>query len=471
MYISVAYQPRNELSEDRTKISDPLIDEAACSRDAQLMQKLGLNVVRVYEVDPSKNHDACMKAFSDAGLYLLLDIATPKFSINRKDPEYDTRLYDAYTKTVDAFAKYDNVLAFVAGNEVTNDKTNTLASAYVKAAVRDVKKFIKSTQKRYIPVGYASNDDEYIRDAIKDYFACGEADEQVDFYGVNMYEWCGESTFQKSGYADRTKEFAKYNKPVFLSEYGCNLVTPRQFTEVEAIYGPDMTDVWSGGVVYEWSQENNNYGLVKISNNDAQPLEDYRNLQQVLSKVNPKGVKMDAVSEQPTPECPGQNDNWKASTKLPPTPSQGACQCMQDNLSCVASDKVSNSSGGNSSSSALGDQIDTLCGMVSCEDISGNAEKGKYGAYSFCSGTEKLSWLYNLYTQKNKDGNCDFNGYAQSVSPSRNDLDSCSNIQADMSGTSSHDDSNSNDAAALSLQSYPLTTWVTAAALLVFAAR
>ncbi|KAG2220739.1 hypothetical protein INT45_007351 [Circinella minor] len=440
----VAYQPRDGHTTDGNKdaIADPLADTTACARDAQLMQKLGLNVVRVYEVDPSKNHDQCMKSFADAGLYLLLDIATPKFSINRKTPEYDTRLYNAYRKTIDAFTKYDNMLAFIAGNEVTNDNTNTLASAYVKAAVRDMKKYIKTTKKNYIPVGYASNDDEFIREAIKDYFVCGDEDEQADFFGVNMYEWCGDSTYEKSGYADRTKEFANYHKPVFLSEYGCNLVTPREFTDVEALYGPQMTDVWSGGVVYEWSQENNNYGLVKIQDGKVELMEDYNYLQKELAKVNPKGVNMDAVSEnQQGPQCPDQTENWKVSTKLPPTPSDGACSCMLDTLSCTASDQVSNTMSGNSS--AVGDQIDMLCGLVSCDEISGDAENGRYGAFSYCSGTEKLSYLYNLYIQENKDGKCEFEGNAQITTPKRKDVKHCADIKTSMdsSGGDSSDQS------------------------------
>lgn len=123
-----------------------------------------------------------MKSFADAGIYLLLDIATPHFSINRKSPEYGVHLYDAYKGTVDAFAKYDNVVGFIAGNEVTNDKTNTQASAYVKAALRDIKHYIKNSKQRSIPVGYASNDDEYIRDDIKDYFNCGDVESQVCAY-------------------------------------------------------------------------------------------------------------------------------------------------------------------------------------------------------------------------------------------------------------------------------------------------
>ncbi|KAK4515420.1 uncharacterized protein ATC70_010365 [Mucor velutinosus] len=432
----VAYQPRGQVSDNTP---DPLTDATACARDAPLMAELGTNVLRVYEVDPRKDHDACMKIFADAGIYLLLDIATPHFSINRKSPEYGVHLYDAYKGTVDAFSKYDNLVGFIAGNEVTNDKTNTQASAYVKAALRDIKHYIKNSKQRNIPVGYASNDDEYIRDDIKDYFNCGDVESQADFFGVNLYEWCGVSTFEKSGFKDRTKEFENYSKPVFLSEYGCNLVTPRGFTEVAAIYGPEMTDVWSGGVVYEWTQENNRYGLVKIATSgEAEVLPDYTNLKEQMDKVKPKGVKMDAYNDQrPASNCPAISANWKAASELPPTPSGGACECMVQNMNCVASDKVSNIPG-QTGNSTLGSQLDTMCGLVSCAEISGDAEKGVYGAFSFCSPRDKLSWLYNLRAKESMKVSptdfCNFNGLGQEISPKRNDLTACAKIAPNMEG-------------------------------------
>ncbi|RCH81044.1 1,3-beta-glucanosyltransferase gas1, partial [Rhizopus stolonifer] len=426
----VAYQPRTQMSTVEKTI-DPLAEPEACARDAPLMAKLGTNVLRVYEVDPRKNHDACMKSFADAGIYLLLDIATPRFSVNRKVPEYGIQLYEAYKATVNAFTKYDNLFGFIAGNEVTNDKTNTQASAYVKASLRDIKAYVKSASNRAIPVGYASNDDEFIRDDIKDYFNCGEPETQADFFGINLYEWCGTSTFQKSGFKDRTRELENYSKPVFLSEYGCNLVTPRPFTEVAAIYGPEMTGIWSGGVVYEWTQENNRYGLVRITDSgEAELLEDYNNLKQQMEKTKPIGVKMDAYNEKkPESNCPAISATWKASSSLPPTPSYGACECMVQNMKCVASDKVT-SIPGEVGNSTLGSQLDTMCGMVSCAEISGDAEKGVYGAFSFCSARDKLSWLYNLKTKelKQSTGACDFNGLGQEMIPKRNDLASCAKI-------------------------------------------
>lgn len=56
--------------------SDPLVDSAQCSRDASLMQELGVNAIRVYHVDASSDHDDCMSAFADAGIYLFVDLDT-----------------------------------------------------------------------------------------------------------------------------------------------------------------------------------------------------------------------------------------------------------------------------------------------------------------------------------------------------------------------------------------------------------
>ncbi|CAO3644654.1 unnamed protein product [Cunninghamella blakesleeana] len=440
----VAYQPRGDENN-----RDPLADTNACTRDAELMKNLGMNVVRVYEINLDKDHDACMKAFEDAGLYLLLDIATPKNSVNRKTPEYDVKLYNAYKDTVAKFAKYPHVLGFIAGNEVTNDKTNTEASAFVKAVIRDMKTFLRKTGARAIPVGYASNDDEFIRDDIKDYFVCGDTeDAKADFYGLNLYEWCGDSSFEKSGYSDRTKELENFGKPVFLSEYGCNLVRPRPFSEVETLYGSQMTSVWSGGVAYEWSQENNEYGLVKVTGTTVEPLQDYTNLQKTLKNVNPQGVKMDDYNPSSSSiNCPSVKATWKATNDLPPTPSEGACSCMRDNLSCTVSDAINQST----TNSTLGNQLDTMCGLVSCADISNT--NNTYGKFSFCSPQDKLSYLYNLYTKdKPAKTACDFNGYAKQASPKRKDLDTCASIPANMDGnlqSNTPNNSNSNSMATI----------------------
>ena len=60
-----------------------LVDGDQCRIDAKLIGQLGANVIRVYTVDPTLNHDECMKAFSDQGIYVIIDMSTPTYSINR----------------------------------------------------------------------------------------------------------------------------------------------------------------------------------------------------------------------------------------------------------------------------------------------------------------------------------------------------------------------------------------------------
>lgn len=233
---------------------------AGCARDIPHLLAVRTNLISVYSVNPELDHSSCMSALADAGIYVLLDLANTTYSINRADPAWNTALYDHYTAVIDEFQSYNNILGFVVGNEVANNANTSTADAFVKAAARDMKAYIAEKNYRAIPVGYAADDDADIRYQVAEYFDCGEASSAIDFYGLNNYEWCGASTFAGSGYQARTEEFASWNIPVFLSEYGCNQVEPRVFTEVQAIFGPDMTGVWSGGVVFEYFQDTNDYG-------------------------------------------------------------------------------------------------------------------------------------------------------------------------------------------------------------------
>jgi hypothetical protein len=201
-----------------------------------------------------------MRMLSDAGIYVLADLSAPQQSIDSNDPSWNTELYARYVSVVDAMTKYSNTLGFFAGNEVVDAPNNTAAAPFVKAAVRDIKAYIKAQGYRDIGVGYAMDDNQYVRAPAVEYFDCGSLDDTVDFWGYNVYEWCGDSTYQASGYEARTKQFLNYNKPAIFAEYGCNAVEPRPFTEVLALYGPQMSPVWSGGVVYMYFQEANDFG-------------------------------------------------------------------------------------------------------------------------------------------------------------------------------------------------------------------
>ncbi|CAG8952520.1 hypothetical protein HYFRA_00009624 [Hymenoscyphus fraxineus] len=389
---------------------DPLADEPGCTRDVPLLKELGVNVIRVYAINVTLNHDPCMKLLNDAGIYVIQDLSNPKNSIVRTAPKWDINLFATYAGVIDELAGYTNTLGFFAGNEVSNDLTNTDASAFVKAAVRDSKAYIKNKGYRPMGVGYATNDDAAIRDDMTAYFNCGDPSESIDFWGYNIYSWCGDSSFTESGYDKRTEEFRTFNVPSFFAEYGCNTVQPHPFTEVAEIFGPKMTDVFSGGIMYMFHQEANDYGVVTIKDGQAIKHPRFEALKKQMTAVNPKNTpasEYNIVNTKPS-DCP-TSSTWKASSNLPPIANSEACDCMVASLTCTANSGLT----GNQTAELFA----SVCGMdpKACAGIQANGTTGVYGAYSMCTGSQQLSWAFDQYykNQNRASTSCSFNGNAK----------------------------------------------------------
>ncbi|KFY63894.1 hypothetical protein V496_03602 [Pseudogymnoascus sp. VKM F-4515 (FW-2607)] len=415
---------------------DPLSNTAACQRDVPLLEKLGANVIRTYAIDPTADHTACMKLLDDAGIYVISDLGQPNLSINRETPEWNLDLYDRYTSVVDSLSKYSNVIGYFAGNEVTSNSSYTPASAFVKAAIRDTKAYIKKAGYS-TPVGYAADDDAGTRARVAAYFNCGDAADTIDFWGYNIYSWCDPSTYVTSGYKNHTETFASYNVPVFFAEYGCNEGSasgdaPRVFNEVAALYGTDMSKVFSGGIVYEFFQETNDYGLVSLSGTTVTKLKDYDNFSTKIHAVTPSAINSASYSPTNTAgqACPTVNDDWKvAATGLPPTPNKSVCTCMTSSLKCVAKPNLP--------ADDLPKLFSSVCGLSStaCSGFASDTAKGVYGAYLGCSDLDKLSNAFNAYylEQDSADTACDFGGSASLVAaPSA--ASSCGSIIASATG-------------------------------------
>jgi 1,3-beta-glucanosyltransferase GAS1 len=72
-----------------------------------------------------------------------IDLSLPvNGSIDRLAPSWSTNLLNLYIQSIDAFSKYDNVLAYNVGNEVVIAPNGTAAAAYIKAAARDIKAYL-----------------------------------------------------------------------------------------------------------------------------------------------------------------------------------------------------------------------------------------------------------------------------------------------------------------------------------------
>jgi hypothetical protein len=118
------------------------------------------------------------------------------------------------------------------------------------------------------------------------------------------------------------------------SEYGCIKVQPRLFSDVAALYSSDMTPVYSGGLIYEYSWEGINdnssqagFGIIDVSGSSTKERPDFTALQDAFQKTPIPSGNGGYQSENKASTCPGEGPHWKANTSLPSIP-KGAVKFM-----------------------------------------------------------------------------------------------------------------------------------------------
>ena len=307
------------------------------------MQSLGVNTIRIYNLDPTINHDMCVSIFNSVGIYMLIDVNSP-LPNQSLDPgnlasSYSSTYLNHIFAVVEAFKNYPNTLGFFGGNEVMNTpSTGQTVPPYLRAVTRDLKDYIAKNSPRMIPVGYSAADVSEILTDSWAYLSCdinGDSKDpsRIDFFGLNSYSWCGPTSptanYQASSYDKLITNFGNTSIPIFFSEYGCNKVEPRVFDEVPVLYG-NMTSVMSGGLVYEYYQEtDNNFGLVAFyDNGTSQLLVDYDNLQKQYNSLDIKALESmnSSATNIQSPKCSSSllsSGTFNSSFTLPSIPSGG----------------------------------------------------------------------------------------------------------------------------------------------------
>lgn len=111
-----------------------------------------------------------------------------------------------------------------------------------------------------------------------------------------------------------------------LSEFGCITNPPRDFGEIQALYSSEMTGVYSGGLVYEYTEESDNagYGLVNVAGSTATPIQPgFNNLKNMLAANVPSGSGGYKANGQYFADCPAFSSSWnvKVGNGLPALPS------------------------------------------------------------------------------------------------------------------------------------------------------
>ncbi|KXX77407.1 hypothetical protein MMYC01_206065 [Madurella mycetomatis] len=286
---------------------DPLADAKQCAADAVLMRNLGVNTIYVYSIDPEQDHDGCMEEFANQGIYVWLNLGDfPRATDSlQQEPQWTASQYSWWTMCMDSIAGFDNVLAFGIAQQTINESPNsTVVAPSLKAAARDVRAYRDARGYRAIPLSYSAGEEEQFQLLTAEYLTCGDTDETIDIFALNIFDGCEEADYDRL--YDRYRDF---HIPLIVSESGCaDQSGRRDFEEVALTYNDKFQEVFSGSSVYEWSEKDDGMGLVQYPN-DANlgfptTLPHFRTLSSIYASV-PTGTP--AVSYTPSnsaPSCP-----------------------------------------------------------------------------------------------------------------------------------------------------------------------
>ncbi|KAJ7096582.1 1,3-beta-glucanosyltransferase [Mycena belliarum] len=425
--------PDNPLNQPSTSV-DNLANAAGCTRDVPVLQKLGVNAIRAYAANSSLNHDACMSMLSGAGIYVILDLTLPlNGSIDTTQPAWSTNTLDQYLRTIDAFEKYDNILAYNIGNEVIGPSA-TQSAPFVMAAARDIRAYLNSISSSAL-VGYAAIDGpaQFV-DNSAHYLACDRsatsATASIDLFGLNNYEWCGDAA--NTTFDGLNSRFADYDVAAYFSEFGSENCSPkpRLWTEVPVMFSAPMANTWSGGLAFSYFSaisRGHEFGMAAVSpdNTSITTNADFEILAAKFNNITflNTPAQGSASSAKPSACPPTDMARWPVATTLPPTPDDAACGCLASALSCVFRPPRADYM------VLVGELIGVACELAissggSCAEISSNGTSGAYGRLAMCDPTIKLSYVFSQYYELNRRATkaCNFSGNAtlNSAAPNTN---------------------------------------------------
>ncbi|MCP3966368.1 MAG: hypothetical protein GY750_09465 [Lentisphaerae bacterium] len=248
-----------------------------------------INAIRVYQVDPKKDHSLVMSFLAGKGIYVMVGMVTggPNATcIYARSGNKNFNLTTACFRVVDVakeFNKYPNVLCYSVSNEVlaqpfssdpTGGGSDPRAASYVKAVIRYLKSYQQLSGTRYIPVGLVLRDDpSFTMDAMS-YYVSGLYSVRADFIGYNCYRWAGGTDQGRIDAYSLLYTFlepiAKY-VPIMLTEYGSMKCADqkgvRLWSQVPYLFGnkmvknKNMGDVLAGGFAFRFFEKTEGFGL------------------------------------------------------------------------------------------------------------------------------------------------------------------------------------------------------------------
>jgi hypothetical protein len=121
----------------------------------------------------------------------LKGVSTPSCGIDRMNPQSSyspTTVFDFF-QAVDAMAIFPNTVGIIAASQVVDNAASLPATPFIKAIVRDLKKYMqiqhKNGRKRVPPIGYDSARTTW-DETISKYLCSGDASSSIDFWTVSF---------------------------------------------------------------------------------------------------------------------------------------------------------------------------------------------------------------------------------------------------------------------------------------------
>jgi len=163
-------------------------------------------------------------------------------------------------EVIEQTSMFPNILGYPVWAGALNVNAAVKFCTVVRAAVRDCKEYLRDRELRQVPVGVCVPDLAHLRKPSQQFYTAGSPDDRADFFAFNCFSWAGDhSSFMISGYESLVRTLGDVPVPMFFSEYGTAMIQPRSFTEVDCLYSPDMTGVFSGGVVYTYMRSEDDH--------------------------------------------------------------------------------------------------------------------------------------------------------------------------------------------------------------------
>jgi 1,3-beta-glucanosyltransferase GAS5 len=146
---------------------------AIWERDIAFFRQLNINVVRIYAVNPGAGHEGFFCALQAAGIYAIVSLVADCQGC-AIGTEAAPACYSAELKTrgqfiIAEFSRYQNVLVFSAGNEVSLSAASTETNGPCqKQFIRDMRAYVQSCNAtiRPIPIGLEVADTDRTNQAL-----------------------------------------------------------------------------------------------------------------------------------------------------------------------------------------------------------------------------------------------------------------------------------------------------------------